>query len=628
MKFISRIGAFAFGLWATTIFSSLLAQSQSSATPAEVIIHESSRIPSIQSARLSSEDWIPESAKTANQTLLLPFFDDFAYESLFPDTNRWQFDSIRFPYISRDLAISPPTLGCVVLDGANRRGSYYSLPGPNPPYPEGNADQLTSLPIDLSLYMPGDNVRLSFVYQPRGLGNEPEISDSLMVFFRDTTSNFVRFVKVWSIPGSELHPFRAVSIPVDNERFLHGNFQFSIRNKATLTGQLDHWLIDYVYLDGNRTEADTLFDDQAIEIPTPSLFFPYTRISLPQYADEYWNRFRNFGISIRNLGTNPSNRTLVTNISEIKHNTLLTGNVSYNLAFNLNPGPQVRAFNAFDPQPFQDYMLLRHTTLLDLPDSRPVNDSCRVDYPIDSIMAYDDGTPEAAYGLNTARTFLQRYELYTPDSISTVQMCFIKTLYNVDIPKSFVLTIYDGDETPGNILYEQFSAALIPDSLNQFHSIALDSMLAVGRSFWVGIRQTDPEPIGIGLDFNHANTRMVWDSLQTWVKSNVSATMMVRLVLSKGTTIPAHTFTDTQESTFFTVYPNPIADYTLNWFRSDIGPAIFTLYDLQGKAQWEWPTQEAQGTTILPASISSGIYVLECRNTITNETGRMRVYLP
>lgn len=616
------------GLCLMFVTAHVSAQGISTLRPAEVIVNENKVSGAANRIFQEASHEIPVSAKTANQTLLLPFFDDFAYESLFPDTNLWQFDSVRFPYISRDMAISPPTLGCVVLDGSTRRGSYYSLPGPNPPYPEGNADQLTSLPIDLSAYIPGDNVRLSFMYQPRGLGNEPEIGDSLMVFFRDTTSNFVRFVKVWSIPGSELHPFRSVMIPVNDDRFLHDNFQFSIRNKATLTGQLDHWLIDYVFLDGNRTDADTLFNDQAIEIPSPPIFFPYTHISLKQYAHEYWNRFRNFGITMRNLGTTQGNRTLVTNISEIKHNYLLTGNVSYNLATTINPGSQVRAFNAFDPQDFQDYMLIRHTTLLDLPDNRPINDTCRVDYPIDSLLAYDDGTPEAAYGLNTARTFLQRYELVTEDSISSVQMCFIKTLYNVDIPKSFVLTIYDGDETPLNIIYEQFSAALIPDSLNQFHTIALDSMIPVGRAFWVGIRQTDPQPIGIGLDFNHANTRAVWDSLQTWVKSNVLGTLMIRLILSKGTVVPVATDAMIEGDSEFSVYPNPVQNQTLNWYRRNTGTATCTLYDMQGKSHYAFDIEAHKGSTNLPDQLPTGIYILTYRNQQTNFIQRVRVHIP
>jgi len=590
--------------------------------PAEVVIGDQPA-GGLRMERLEVME-IPVAAKTANQTLLLPFFDDFAYETHFPDTLLWQYDSIRFPYISRTMGINPPSIGCVVMDGSNRRGSYYSLPGPNPPYPEGNADQLTSLPIDLSLYIPSDNIYLSFMYQPKGLGNAPEIQDSLMVFFRDTTTAFPRFVKVWSIPGSDFHSFRNVLIPVNDARFFHDNFQFSIRNKATLTGQLDHWLIDYVFLDGNRTAVDTVFNDQTLEVETPPIIFPYTEISLKQFTAVWWERFRNFGVSMRNLSAVSAPRTLVTNISEIKHGAFFTGNVSYNLPVNLNLGPQVVAFQAFENQGFQDYMKIRHTTLLDLPDARPLNDTVRVDYAIDSLLAYDDASPEAAYGLNTARTFAQRYQLIQPDSISSVEMCFIKTIYNVDIPRSFILTIFEGDNFPTNIIYEQFAAALVLDSVNSFFKIALDSLIPVGNTFWVGLKQTDPEPIGLGLDFNHNNTRIMWDSLQVWVQSSVSATLMIRLLLSKGEPVPFGMNKKGEAGAGFQIWPNPFQGNKLFWKQDLVSHGYFHLFDLMGRERTVYFFEGSKGWLNPEDSIEPGIYFLDCRDSMGQSLGTLK----
>jgi hypothetical protein len=551
----------------------------------------------------------PVSAKTASQTLLLPFFDDFSYEALFPDTTLWMPDTQRQPYISRTMPISPPSLGVAVFDGSNSRGSYYSLPGPNPPFPEGFADMLTSRPIDLSAYGPGDSIRLSFVYQPKGLGNEPEFGDSLIVYFRDTSTTVSRFIKVWGIPGSPFHDFRNVLIPVQDSLFLHDHFQFRIRNKATLSGQLDHWMVDYVFLEANRNKGDTIFDDQALTEPTPPIFFPYTHLSQKQFTALWWERFRNFGVSMRNLGSATASRTLVTNISELKHNAFLSGTVSYNLPVNLGAGPQVRAFTAFDNQPFFDYMMLRHTTLLDLPDSRPLNDTCRVDYPIDSLFAYDDGTPEAAYGLNTARVFAQRFETLTEDSIYAVQLCFIKTIYNIDIPRSFVLTIYDGDQLPGTILYEQFGSALAGDSLNQFYKMTLDSGVPVGRSFWVGIRQTDPEPIGIGIDYNNFNTRVMWDSLQTWVGSNLQGTLMMRLNLSKGNPVPFFlNESPTSVNGDLSIWPNPAGSEMLWWKHSGERNGDILIYDALGQLVFQSTYEGQTGQFQLPFLPASGVY--------------------
>jgi len=594
----------------------------SGAVVGEKVIRETSTIPGIQLLQSIH----PENSKTASQTLLLPFFDDFSNEALYPDTFRWIYDTLRTPYISRTMAIDPPSIGVVVLDGSNRRGSYYSLPGPNPPFPEGFADILTSQAIDLSAYGPGDNIQLSFAYQPRGLGNEPEISDSLIVYFRDTSTVIPRFVKVWSIPGSAFHTFRNVVIPVEDSLFLHDHFQFRIRNKATLSGQLDHWMLDYVFLEANRNAGDTLFDDQAISIPTPSILFPYTHLSQRQFTAFWWERFRNFGVSIRNLFNATANRTLVTNISELKHGAFLTGTVSYNLPVNLGAGPQVRAFQAFDNQPFFDYALIRHTTLLDLPDSRPENDTCRVDYPIDSLFAYDDATPEAAYGLNTGRTFAQRFELPVADSITAVHLCFIKTIYNVDIPRSFVLTIFSDVGVPGSILYEQFGSALVSDSLNGFLKISLDSAIAVERSFWVGLRQTDPEPIGLGIDYNNNNTRISWDSLQFWVPSNVGGTLMIRLNLSKGNPVPFSWDThQVEDQTQIAVWPNPTQGNSFQWSTQNGPIHRIELYDLQGRVLSTEKVDSDSGRINLPATIDSGLYNIVFYNKSGVESKRLHL---
>lgn len=596
-------------LWLLTLWvgtGCLGVMAQQTGSPAEVVIRESARETSV--VRRIQEGVEPAPAmKTASQTLLLPFFDDFSYEAQYPDTFRWIADTLRTPYISRTMPVSPPSIGVAVLDGSNQRGSYYSLPGPNPPYPEGFADMLTSLPIDLSAYAPGDSIHLSFAYQPGGLGNEPETGDSLLVYFRDTSTTNPRFVKVWGIPGTDFHSFRNVVIPVNDSLFLHDHFQFRIRNKATLSGQLDHWMVDYVFLEANRTLGDTIFPDQAIMDPTPSILFPYTHLSQRQFTAFWWERFRNFGVSMRNLSSTTASRTLVTNISEIKHGAFLSGNVSYNLPVNLGSGPQVRAFNAFDNQPFFDYLLLRHTTLLDLPDARPGNDTCRVDYPIDSLFAYDDATPEAAYGLNAARTFAQRFELPVSDSILAVHLCFIKTIYNVDIPRSFVLTLYSGDGIPGSILYEQFGSALVSDSLNGFLKIPLDSAIAVDKTFWIGLRQTDPEPIGLGIDYNNFNTRAMWDSLQYWVPSNVQGTLMMRLTLSKGSPVPFQVNPTDADAARASVWPNPVTGNALHWKREENqnGQPV-QLFDGLGREVASGDGQD--GYLRIPDHLPDGIY--------------------
>ncbi|HRP59617.1 MAG TPA: hypothetical protein PK833_04930, partial [Vicingus sp.] len=93
------------------------------------------------------------------------------------------------------------------------------------------------------------------------MGNQPEAKDSLRLeFFRKSDSTWVR---KWAVPGAALAPFKLVMIPVDVQ-FQSDSFQFRFKNYATLSGNVDHWNVDYVYLNDNRTFSDTALNDVAL----------------------------------------------------------------------------------------------------------------------------------------------------------------------------------------------------------------------------------------------------------------------------------------------------------------------------------------------------------------------------
>ena len=80
--------------------------------------------------------------QSSTDTLGLPFFDDFSYDSDYPSNNLW-IDSNAF--VNRNFPVNAPTIGVVTLDGLNKYGLAYG----NTAYQYGPADSLTSKPIKL-----------------------------------------------------------------------------------------------------------------------------------------------------------------------------------------------------------------------------------------------------------------------------------------------------------------------------------------------------------------------------------------------------------------------------------------------------------------------------------------------
>ena len=205
----------------------------------------------------------------------LPFFDDFSQQEYYPDGSKWIDNAV---YINSNYAVNPISYGVATFDGLDSTGYPYNFFNSTA---QGVADYLTSKPIDLS--NPTDSVYLSFFYQPQGLGNKPESADSLKLeFFRLSDSTWVR---KWAAGGSSVQPFKQVMVPVDTA-FHKTDFQFRFKNYATLSGNVDHWNVDYVYLNDNRNYLDTAVNDVALIGNFYNFLNEFTRMPWQHYISD------------------------------------------------------------------------------------------------------------------------------------------------------------------------------------------------------------------------------------------------------------------------------------------------------------------------------------------------------
>ncbi len=132
--------------------------------------------------------------------LPLPFFDDFTSGRVYPDSRRWIEKAV---FVNNSFCVLPPNQWVATFDALDSTGNIYG-DAVSAPF---IADRLTSRPLRLDSVFspvtakltPADSLYLSFYYQPQGLGDAPEVGDSLALAFRELTGDtlFSHIDSVW-----------------------------------------------------------------------------------------------------------------------------------------------------------------------------------------------------------------------------------------------------------------------------------------------------------------------------------------------------------------------------------------------------------------------------------------------
>lgn len=128
----------------------------------------------LQSNPILSEEYINQKIIYSNDTLRLPFFDDFSRDNIYPNPKLWLDNNV---YINRTFGLNPPTIGVATFDIINMAGEVYSHASQN----SFIADFLTSKPINLSYYTTNNPFTIStqLLYYYETAKNTYHPSDSL-----------------------------------------------------------------------------------------------------------------------------------------------------------------------------------------------------------------------------------------------------------------------------------------------------------------------------------------------------------------------------------------------------------------------------------------------------------------
>jgi hypothetical protein len=612
-----------FTLFSASLFSQGLQEGFLTSNP--VLVKASNQLKSYQQLLSASIN------DTIDLDTVRGILDDFSYDSVYPDSALWL---DKYVYVNRGYPIAPVTIGAATFDGLDAGGYPYNFfvtsTSSNP------ADSLTSKPINLLNYSNSgsivnyqlsDSLYFSFYYQPQGRGNDPQPSDSLVLEF--FAPGFTDWQHIWSVPGSALaatdSSWTLVMVPITNIQFLKRGFQFRFRNYATISGNLDHWSIDYVYLNKYRTHADTIFEDVSFVYNTPSLLNLYTMMPWKHYSSSFMKT--SFTTTIRNNYTAPKNASFNYRMYDQTGTQVYTASGGSDNLDPFVPNGYTTSFS--NPSLGYTIPTLTDTTNYTLectiftnPDKHRANDTVRHRQEFYNYYAYDDGTAETAFYLNTLNAQMaEKFVSTIDDSLRCIDIYFNPIVTNAS-QYAFSLNVWaDAGGSPGTAIYTSDSVrfpSYTHTGENQMVHYYLDAPLFLPAGlFYVGFTQKTTEQLNIGVDKNtNSQTNVYYNVSGTWQTSSIPGSLLMHPVFGVadfqlGVTeyrVPL------KKANGITVYPNPANDKLyINFSATDLSEKItYSIIDMYGRTVVENNYETAEYIDIV--SLSNGIYFIRVAN--------------
>ncbi|MFZ7116587.1 MAG: T9SS type A sorting domain-containing protein [Bacteroidota bacterium] len=500
-----------------------------------------------------------------DDTLILPFEDDFSRPGMYPLDSFWMDSSV---FINTNYPDNPYTIGVATFDGLNQ----YGVPHNPAATQDSVGDNLTSRPIDLGVLLGDTSVWISFFYQAGGLGDVPETADSLVLQFRDTGGVWNN---VWAMPGRSDTAFQRANIRILDGKYFYRGFQFRFYNIATINGNRDHWNLDYVSL-RNGTTANASINDNAKVYPQTSLLNEFTSMPYPHY------KFLGAQIpsamktalpdSIYTLDygvTTIDPQLTVSQFGSILYNTNLGGPITTNGSNSHTPYSFSTSTFSFPVQATDsvEFLIKSYFPFTGLFSNR-FNDTSYFTQHLNNYYSYDDGTAEVGYGLtgNTDVQIAYKFDVKMRDTLVGAQIYFNPV--GIDVSNTlFQLIAWSSVDVAGNTdsrIRTTYDLKPGPvDSINGFKTFIFDTAIVVDPGVvFIGIEQNEPATqYGIGLDKNtDSRSKMFYHIDGFWHQSNVRGSWMIRPIFG-----PRYPFTidinEVSSNNFdFNIYPNPATD--------------------------------------------------------------------
>jgi hypothetical protein len=559
----------------------------------------------------------------------LPFVDDFSNNANFPDPTKWLDSKV---YVNNSFGLNPYTIGVATFDGLNEQGNPYNNSSASV---QGGCDTLTSFPINMytkpqgGTYGLSDSIVLSFYYEKKGLGDAPEVADSLLLDFYNPTTGL--WSRQWGVAGGTTGGqdtiFKSLNITLNNSVFYQDGFQFRFRSYGAQTGNLDLWHLDYVRLRAAYNtvtgQLDTLLRDVAFIKPIGSLINGYT--SIP------WDHFKTLSTADQQDLINDS----------LKVNYRVNDDTPNDVGFNTRifdyTGAYVSGFgqtngNIFPNRP--NNINLAYTSPLDsifplapsITDDSTffivksyfsnsasftgvrTNDTVYYKQEFYNYYSYDDGSAEVAYDLINATNgkLAMKFDIIKPDTLRAIRFYFTQQGANVS-NNLFTIKVWSS-LSPETVLYQESNQK--PSYINEvngYSTYVLDQIVPVSGVIYIGFQQVLPAGLHLGFDRNTtSNTKMFYNIGGSWNNVGVAnGTFMIRPVMGD-----TNLFAGIQDIDFnaqVLLYPNPTKG-VINIQSSDrFNPHTIELFSIEGLLI----ERRVYSSSLDYSGLTSGVYLLK-----------------
>lgn len=569
--------------------------------------------------------------RSITDTLTLPFFEDFSQELGYPRGTRFTDKQV---WINNNFGIKPPSYGVATFDHLDAYGNPYD---PLNKMVSVFADSLTSQPINLQYYWSGantinykptDSIYISFFVQLQGLGDIPDSEDSLLLYFKNRNGDFER---VWGIKGGKQTPFIQYFVAIDQYDYFIPDFQFRFVNFTKASGNLNHWHLDYIRIDKNRTVNYT--DIQDVAISTLNLY-PIKNFSNVPYKHYFYNKSTLKGtgylLGMNNLNANTAVQTRIGLTIKNQYNQQL---------YNIPPFTNVRnlAANRDSIEKFDGLLfdtLSGATPKLSFEfeiqpqgnDETPTqfnsttnNNKISMEHTFMPWYSYDDGSAEGGFGLdyenlgNIKGQFAMEFDVQHPDSLRGLAIYFNQSLNDVS-GRNFRLRVWRalspiGAPDKQDLLIYEFpiDRPVYTDSINHFSFIFFDSVLYLPKGkYYAGWQQSVPFILNVGYDNNYRynygnnpNPHLFYNLLGSWERSDPSimGTPMIRMLF--GERIDYSFGTVRLESLAVKTFPNPCTHWisVSGWIPEH---SLYEIRDVRGVKMQEGVLQDKLDVVNLP----------------------------
>lgn len=511
-------------------------------------------------AQLSSTSL--EARQTATTTI--PFWDDFSKGI---QTSKWIAKGASY---TETIGNKAPSLGMALFNGVDELGRAYSLQEKD----QGESDYLTSVPLDLSGIEASQkaSLYLSFYWQAGGKAEVPDSNDRLSLQVLTPAGTWLT---VWEKRGGEtLDRTRfAQEIIAILPEWQHANFQFRFFSNGRQSGPFDSWLLDYVYLNTQRTATNLSYPDRALTQPTSVRlgdFGAYPWELVQKHQKSNWS-------TVKNEFQNLENRFKAMEFSVNLRDSSGTELLPINSTTPFNPVPNAlerrsivsRTFSEI-PVPskpgdiFFETSLVTGDGLLTTINGTDTTRFAQVDFrdndrvstlfSLRDYFAYDQGNADYTAGINQRSGQLAvAYKTPEPVFLTGISIDFNNAR---QVDQVLDLVIWSAlDKKP---LYTQEVVIPAKKSGQNIQYFSLKETVPVSGTFYVGFTQFTNDFLQVGLDkTQNFGDRIYYNVGGGWVQNkDVNGALLIRPHVSLsgkagGTLSPEN---------IFQVYPNPAVE--------------------------------------------------------------------